>query len=84
MAIKKLVGKQNVDYISKKTNQPVVGVSLHVVGEDSRVEGMAVETIFVSKKSEGMYDDALKFPIGAEVNVSYNRWGNADTVTLCK
>lgn len=80
---KKVVGKQAVDYISKKTNQPVVGVTLHTVGEDSRIEGMAVETIFVSKKS-AMYDDVMKFPIGATVEVSYNRWGSADTIRLCK
>lgn len=81
---KKLVGKQAVDYVSKKTNNPVTGVSLHVVGEDSRVEGMAVETIFVSTKSEKMYDDAMKCPLGCEIEVSYNRWGSADSIHVCK
>ena len=44
---KKIVGKQNVDYVSKKTGQPVTGVTLHCVGESSRVEGMECETIFL-------------------------------------
>lgn len=81
--VKKLVGKQDVDYVSKKTNQPVTGVSLHTVGEDSRVNGMGVETIFVSKKS-AMYDDVMAMPIGSEISITYNRWGSADTITLNK
>lgn len=79
----KIVGKQNIDYVSKKTNQPVSGVSLHCVGENSRVEGMGVETIFVSAKSP-MYDQVMKFPLGSEITISYNRWGSADTISLCK
>ena len=48
---KKIVGKQNVDYVSKKTGQPVTGVTLHCVGESNRVEGMECETIFVSVRT---------------------------------
>lgn len=80
---KKILGKQSVDYVSKKTNSPVVGVTLHVVGEDSRVEGMACETIYVSEKSP-MYQQVLSYPLGSEIMVQYNRWGNVDTIALCK
>ena len=44
---KKIVGKQNVDYVSKKTGQPVTGVTLHCVGESSRVEGMELSLIHI-------------------------------------
>lgn len=77
--MKKIVGKQNVDYVSKKTGRPVTGVTLHCVGESNRVEGMGCETIFVSGRSP-MYDQCVKLPIGAEINVSYNRWGTADSI----
>lgn len=80
---KKILGKQSVDYVSKKTNQPVVGLTLHVVGEDSRVEGMACETIYVSDKSP-MFQQAISYSLGAEIMVQYNRWGSVESLTLCE
>ena len=80
---KKIVGKQNVDYVSKKTNQQVTGLTLHCVSEDSRVSGLAVETIFLSSKA-GYFNEVLNFPLNSEIDCSYNRWGNVDTITLCK
>lgn len=79
----KVVGKQIVDYMSKKTNQQVTGVTLHVIGQRTNVEGMAVDTIFVSGKST-IYNSVASIPVGAEIDVLYNRWGNVDTVELCK
>lgn len=79
----KIVGKQNVDYISKKTQEPVKGVSLHCTGTRNNVEGEAVETIFVSAKS-GLYDEVIKMPVGTEVSVSYNRWGSVDSLHAVK
>ena len=40
----KVVGKSNVQYISKRTQNEVKGISLHCVGKKSNVEGEAVET----------------------------------------
>lgn len=78
----KIVGKQNVDYVSKKTNQQVTGITLHVIGPDSRVDGMAVETVFISSR---MTDFAAvqKLNVGDEVEFLYNRWGNVESVR-CK
>lgn len=75
----KIVGKQDVDYISRKTNQPVVGITLHCLGKNSRVDGESVETVFVSARADS-YDFAKSQPIGGMINVSYNRWGNVDNV----
>lgn len=79
----KVVGKQNVDYISKKTQEPVKGVSLHCVGTRNTVEGECVETIYVSAKS-AMYDEVMKLPLGSSVTVSYNRWGSVESVQAIK
>lgn len=79
----KIVGKQSVNYISKKTQEPVKGVSLHCVGSRNDVEGHSVETIFISAKS-AMYDEVSKMPLGTEITVSYNRWGSVDYVQACK
>lgn len=35
--MKKVVGKQTVDYVSKKTGQPVKGVTLHLTYPDDRI-----------------------------------------------
>ena len=79
----KIVGKQEVNYISKKTNQPVSGITLHCTSTRKDVEGMSVETIFVSTRSN-MYDDIVKIPVGSEVEVGYNRWGSAEYVVPVK
>lgn len=79
----KLVGKQRVDYISRKTNQQVTGVTLHCIYDNERVEGTAVETLFVSSKSP-MYKQVMTYPLNSDIMVSYNRWGSVDSVALCK
>ena len=80
---KKIVGKQTVDYVSKKTNQPVVGVTLHCVcnTSDERFEGLQTETIFISNKSP-MYEQCRAFPLESEISVSYNRYGSVESVLL--
>lgn len=80
---KKVVGKQIVDYVSRKTNLPVQGVTLHCVGTEENVQGLSVETIYISNKSKS-YDTCMNLPIESKITVSYNRWGNIDTVELCK
>lgn len=79
----KIVGKQNVDYISRKTQEPVKGVSLHCVGARNDVEGEAVETIFISAKS-GLFDEVAKMPIGTKIRVFYNRYGSAHYIEVEK
>lgn len=79
----KIVGKQKVDYVSKKTNQPVVGVTLHCVSDtnDERFEGMRTESIFISNRW-AMYEQCVSFPIGSEISVTYNRYGSVNGVVL--
>lgn len=77
----RIIGKEKVDYISKKTQAPVKGVSLHCVGTRGYVEGESVETIFVSAKSS-LYDKIPQIPIGAKCNIAYNRYGSADYIEV--
>lgn len=78
-----VIGKAKVDYVSKRTNQQVSGVTLHVTREDNNVSGLAVETIFISAKAN-VFKDADSVKLGDNVNVSYNRYGSVDSITLCK
>lgn len=69
----KILGIQNVDYVSKKTGRPVVGMTLHATFSDSQVSGMAVDAIFIS--------DNLNLPcirdlaVGQSVDIEYNSRG---------
>lgn len=78
-----IVGKQKVDYVSKKSGQPVRGLTLHVVGIHNDVEGKAVETLFVSERSE-IFKGVAEMPLGTEIRCSYNRWGNIESVVEVK
>lgn len=75
-----IVGKEEVDYVSKKTNERVEGLKLHCIGEvdaKTRVKGIAVETLWISKRSE-MYADAVKVPMNTAITCNYNRWGGLE------
>lgn len=78
---KRLVGREEVHYKSKKTGNMVDGISLHVVGTSAKVEGEAVETVFISEKS-GLYEPAKKAAFGSELKLSYNRWGNVEDMEI--
>ena len=79
--VKKIIGKSTVNYVSKKTNQPVVGINLHCSYEDRTTEGVAVERVYISSRAE-FYPEIQKAPIGAEVEFFYNRWGNVEFVQV--
>lgn len=80
---KQILGKQIVDYFSKKNNRQVTGVTLHCAGNDTRVEGLGVETIYIPSVSS-LYADVMNMPLGTEIVVGYNRWGSVDTVSAVK
>ena len=65
----KVVGKENIDYISKKTNKQVKGYTLHLTIEKEKCEGVAVLSVFVS--------DDLGYSIDLDDNVElyYNQYG---------
>lgn len=77
-----IVGKQKVDYVSKKSGEPVKGISLHCVGSNNNVEGKSVETVFISARSQEMYDKVCKLPVGAKVAISYNKYRAVENIQV--
>ena len=78
----KLVGKQKIDFF--KNDEHVVGIKLHCVctTNDEKFDGMRVETFFVSA-TNAMHGQCASFPVGSELSVMYNRYGRAESITLC-
>lgn len=78
----KVLGKENVDYLSRKSNQQVTGVTLHCASDGGgRVEGQRVDTVFVSARS-ACYGSVKDIKVGSEINVYYNRFGSVEGVSL--
>ena len=75
----KVIGKEAVNYVSRKTNQPVNGVTLHCTLSRNDVSGLAVDSIFVSSKSS-IYSDCMALPLDSEIMVGYNRFGSVEFI----
>lgn len=83
----KLVGKELVDYTKKQNNERVEGVKLHVVGNkdvNSHVKGCAVEALWVGKRAENLYEEAMNLPLDSIIDCSFNRWGSLDSFRVMK
>ena len=50
-----IVGKQFLDYVSKKTGKRVRGGKVYLMSSDSRVEGFKTEDIFVREEQYNKY-----------------------------
>lgn len=83
----KFVGRELVDYISKKNDERVEGVKLHVIGvkgANNRVDGCAVESLWISKRASELYNDALNIELDSDIDCSFNRWGSLDSFKVMK
>lgn len=78
----KVLGIQSVDYVSRKTGNPVKGVTLHSAFKDAQVEGESVSPIFVSDSL--CVDCVAEVRPGMLVDVEYNRRGYVCNLTICK
>ena len=78
----KVLGIQAVDYISRKTGNPVKGVTVHSSFKDAQVEGESVSSIFVSDNL-GIKAVAEIRP-GMMVDVEYNNRGYVCDLVVCK
>lgn len=69
----KILGIQDVNYISRKTGNPVVGTTLHASFSDAQVLGTAVNKIFIS---DNLHLPCIKdLAIGQTVDIEYNNRG---------
>ena len=76
-----VVGKQKVDYVSKKDNDRKIGISLFCVCDGgNNVEGKSVEKLYISDKNE-LYGFAKSLPVGSLIKVTYNRYGSVAEMT---
>lgn len=67
-----VIGIQNVNYTSKRTGQPVVGISLHCSFPDMNTRGLAVDKFFVS---DNLHLDLNGIQPGDLVDVLFNNRG---------
>ncbi len=77
----KVLGIQSVDYVSKRTGNPVKGVTLHSAFKDPQVRGEAVDGIFISDNLGLALSDIKP---GDFVDVETNFRGYVTNVTVCK
>lgn len=70
-----LLGIEEVDY-ENKMGRRVKGLKLHLTYQKKDVEGMCVETVFVSERIE------CNAQLGDIVRVVYNRFGSVTDVEV--
>lgn len=69
-----VIGKEYLDYVSKKTSKQVKGYTLHLTFEKEKCDGLAVLSTFVSEE------------IGHDVNINdqvelfYNQYGKVTKI----
>ena len=69
-----VVGKEYLDYVSKKTNKQVKGYNLHLTYDKEKIDGIAVMSVFVSEE------------IGNDININdqielfYNQYGKVTKI----
>ncbi|MCI8661547.1 MAG: hypothetical protein HFG54_15110 [Lachnospiraceae bacterium] len=75
-----VLGVQPVDYVSKRSGQPVKGITFHVMHKDQQVRGDAVSNVFVSDNLgiPGIIDIAP----GTCIDVEYNNRGYVCGLTV--
>lgn len=73
----KVCGFKRVEYVSKKTNNPVNGYEVYLIDqkpdEKMNVSGMYVEVAFINDKYA-----CYRPVVGDVVRLSYNRFGNVE------
>lgn len=74
-----ILGKEKVDYTSRKTGQPVKGTNLHctVLEGGKVIDGIQVERLYVKETI-----DCSALSVGDKVEVFYNRYGSVDAIHL--
>lgn len=73
----KVLGIQDVDYVSAKTGKRVQGMNLHCTYEQKNVIGESVEKLYISSNIDGPI-----VKVGDNVDVFYNRFGSVEEVRL--
>lgn len=83
----KIMGYKRLDYVSKKTGNPVKGYSLYFAGPADGVQGEEVFNLFLG--DDVFAPVVAAYPVltdivGKEVTVMYNRFGHPVRITFDK
>ena len=76
----KVIGKQKVDYISKKTGKHVEGTNLHSYFKDKNTEGYAVKAFYFTKDWPNI--DNVK--VNSDYEIYFNQFGSVDFLVSCE
>lgn len=71
----KLVGKETVNYTSRKTNKPVTGLKLHCSFTKPDTIGYAVQSYFIGSSSN-VYEQAMNLSLETDITVGFNEFGS--------
>lgn len=69
-----VLGIQAVDYVSKKSGRPVKGLTLHCSHCDQAVEGLMVESVYISDNLD-CYREICSVRPKDVIDVQYNNRG---------
>lgn len=75
-----VVGIQKVDYVSRRTNEPVKGLTLHVTHPDANVNGDMAESVFVSDRLNCA--DLNNVIVGNTIDIEFGRRGFVEDVKI--
>lgn len=75
----KIIGIEKVNYTQKNTGRLIDGYRIHTSYEKSNVNGVATDSFFVSADTFYNYFDLR---LGTEIEVYYNKYGNACGCTV--
>ena len=71
-----VIGKEYLDYVSKKTNKQVKGYNLHLTFEKEKCDGLAVLSTFVSEEI------GHNVNINDQVELFYNQYGKVTKIVV--
>ena len=71
-----IVGKEFLDYVSKKTGKNVKGYTLHMTYEKEKCEGVAANSVFVSE------DIGRDVHVNDTVQLYYNKYGKVEKIVI--
>lgn len=69
-----VIGKEHLDYLSKKSGKQVKGYTLHLTYQKENCEGVAAMIEFVNEQIGESVN------VGESVLLSYNKFGKVDRV----
>mgnify|MGYP003545017097 FL=1 len=71
-----VIGKEYLDYVSKKTNKQVKRYNLHLTFEKEKCDGLAVLSTFVSEEI------GHNVNINDQVELFYNQYGKVTKIVV--